>query len=176
MSEEFEQKETEGTEMGYDQTVKSCPFCGNGCLSIAEGSTFRYRRIDCPECLAHGPEIRVQTTGDGSKEQWEAQAESEAIKEWNTRQGPEGDVHYILEGNPKDEQGAWRIVWPGRLYENEISARSAEKHRRKIYEGGGSLFNDFRVVKVTTIREVDDHILIGGRRAQSFRENGCLFG
>ena len=62
-----------------------CPFCGNAEVSVHEASTFRWRVAECGQCGAKCGEIRIQTVGDGTKEEWEAVAKEDAIKEWNTR-------------------------------------------------------------------------------------------
>ena len=64
-----------------------CPWCG--CtpkeLSIREGYTFRWRTVECPECGAGPGEVRIQTMGNGTAEDWEVQAKADAIAAWNTR-------------------------------------------------------------------------------------------
>lgn len=62
-----------------------CPFCGHIGVSIMEGSTFRWRYATCNECGAQAPEIRIQTLGAGSKDEWEKQAVADAMVEWNRR-------------------------------------------------------------------------------------------
>lgn len=62
-----------------------CPFCGGAWITVVDGSTFRWRQAYCEQCEAKGPEVRIQTLGDGSKEQWEEQARKDAIAEWNRR-------------------------------------------------------------------------------------------
>jgi Lar family restriction alleviation protein len=62
-----------------------CPFCAGTSYSVGEGSTFRWWRVSCDECGTEGPEIRRQTLGEGSLEQWDAQAYADAIAAWNKR-------------------------------------------------------------------------------------------
>jgi Lar family restriction alleviation protein len=62
-----------------------CPFCGKVGVDICETTTFRWRVAQCQHCGAQGAEIRVQTLGEGTKEEWEAQAREDAIEEWNRR-------------------------------------------------------------------------------------------
>lgn len=62
-----------------------CPFCGCEEVSIEEGSTFRWRAVECSRCGARAGEVRIQTTGEGRRDQWEAAARRDAIKEWNCR-------------------------------------------------------------------------------------------
>lgn len=62
-----------------------CPFCGDTNFAVEEGSTFRWRVPYCGGCGATGPEVRCQTSGEGTKESWEAAAEVAAIQSWNTR-------------------------------------------------------------------------------------------
>jgi len=64
---------------------KPCPFCGGARISIEEGTTYRWRHARCDECGARAGGVRIQTTGDGTDGQWEAAAEVEAMKVWNTR-------------------------------------------------------------------------------------------
>ncbi len=64
--------------------VKPCPFCGATMIGVAEGSSFRYRLAYC-RCGASSPEVRVQTLGEGTKEQWEEAARLKAIVAWNSR-------------------------------------------------------------------------------------------
>lgn len=61
-----------------------CPFCGGTGLDFREGSTFRWLVYSCKSCGV-GAEVRVQTLGDGTPTQWRAQAELDAIAEWNHR-------------------------------------------------------------------------------------------
>ena len=63
---------------------KPCPFCGHTGLTFGEGSTFRWLTYSCGGC-GIGSETRVQTLGEGTKEQWREQAERDAIEEWNKR-------------------------------------------------------------------------------------------
>jgi Lar family restriction alleviation protein len=65
--------------------IKPCPFCGHTNVEILEGSTFRWRFAGCVECGAQSGEIRAQTTGDGTPDEWEAKARADAIEEWNKR-------------------------------------------------------------------------------------------
>lgn len=65
-----------------------CPFCGELHASTVEGDTFRWLAVQCLSCAARGPDVRVQTAGDGSLEEWRAEADERAIKEWNTRAAP----------------------------------------------------------------------------------------
>lgn len=73
------------------EELKPCPFCGGSNISVIQGSTFRWRLAEC-DCGARAGEVRIQTMGDGTQAQWEAQAAVDAIKEWNTRATPGGMV------------------------------------------------------------------------------------
>ena len=64
---------------------KPCPFCGHVGVDIVETSTFRWRAAECRACGVIGPEVRIKTIGDGTKEEWEADAAEKAIEEWNKR-------------------------------------------------------------------------------------------
>lgn len=68
-----------------DLTPKPCPFCGQEGVIIREGSTFRWLMVECSSCGAAGPEIRVQTLGPGSADEWRLAGERDAIEEWNRR-------------------------------------------------------------------------------------------
>jgi len=66
------------------QAPMPCPFCGHVGLAFGDGSTFRWLAYYCGGC-GMGGETRMQTIGAGTREQWRAQAERDAIAEWNTR-------------------------------------------------------------------------------------------
>ena len=68
-----------------DQAIAPCPFCGHVGLEFREGSTFRWLIADCGGCGCSLGETRIQTLGEGTKEEWMAQAQSNAIEVWNTR-------------------------------------------------------------------------------------------
>lgn len=74
-----------------------CPFCGHVGLDFAEGETFRWMLPSCSGCGASCGDVRVQTMGEGTKEQWWEAAKLSAIKEWNTRAqvtaAPQEGVH-----------------------------------------------------------------------------------
>ena len=65
--------------------LKPCPFCGHTGLDFSEGSTFRWIVASCSECGASRGETRIQTLGEGTKEEWMAEAQDDAIREWNQR-------------------------------------------------------------------------------------------
>jgi Lar family restriction alleviation protein len=62
-----------------------CPFCGLSDVTVKEGSTFRWRVVECGGCGAQCGEIRRQTLGEGTVEEWESKGVEDAIAEWNTR-------------------------------------------------------------------------------------------
>lgn len=66
----------------------ACPFCGHVGLDFAEGSTFRWIVGSCGGCAATRGETRIQTLGQGTKEEWVAVAQADAIAEWNRRATP----------------------------------------------------------------------------------------
>ena len=68
-----------------DKSIKPCPFCGGSSISVYMGSTFRWRYAACKSCGAQAGEVRCQTLGNGTKEQWEEQARIDAINAWNER-------------------------------------------------------------------------------------------
>jgi Lar family restriction alleviation protein len=67
------------------QALIPCPFCGSKDICVVEGTTFRWRLAQCNDCGAQAGEVRIQTSGDGTSDKWEALAEKDAIAEWNTR-------------------------------------------------------------------------------------------
>jgi hypothetical protein len=66
--------------------MKPCPWCGSreGEVLQPPGSTFRWRAWVCG-CGVVGPEIRIQTLGEGTREEWEAAARKEALRAWDER-------------------------------------------------------------------------------------------
>lgn len=62
-----------------------CPFCGGTKIETQEGSTFRWWYASCGECGAQAGEIRRQTLGEGTNEEWDAQARADALAAWNRR-------------------------------------------------------------------------------------------
>ncbi len=69
--------------------IKPCPFCGGTEITTYEGSSFRWRFAFCNTCGAQSGEVCVQTLGEGTPEEWEAAAISDALAEWNKR-APDG--------------------------------------------------------------------------------------
>ena len=64
---------------------RPCPWCGSTIVGVSEGSTFRWRVAHCLECGAQAPEVRAQTLGEGTREEWEAAAQADALAAWNER-------------------------------------------------------------------------------------------
>lgn len=62
-----------------------CPFCGHVGLDFRDGTTFRWLTAECGKCGATCGEVRIQTLGKGTPEEWRAAAEQSAIDAWNTR-------------------------------------------------------------------------------------------
>jgi len=62
-----------------------CPFCGHVGLDFAEGSTFRWIVAICGGCGVSLAETRIQSLGEGTKEEWMAEAKEDAIASWNRR-------------------------------------------------------------------------------------------
>lgn len=69
-------------------TPGPCPFCGHVGLDFAEGSTFRWIVASCEGCGASLAETRIQTLGEGTKDEWMAEAKADAIAAWNRRSDP----------------------------------------------------------------------------------------
>lgn len=71
--------------MDHNTTALACPFCGSHDIAVVETSTFRWRAATCNGCGALGPDVRIQTAGSGTKDEWERRAHEGAIVEWNRR-------------------------------------------------------------------------------------------
>lgn len=69
-------------------TPGPCPFCGYVGLDFAEGSTFRWIVASCGGCGVSLAETRIQTLGEGTKDEWMAEAKADAIAAWNRRSDP----------------------------------------------------------------------------------------
>lgn len=65
--------------------MKPCPFCGSTKTVVAQGTTFRWRRLKCCNCDMQTGEQRVQTLGEGTPEEWEQDVIRALIETWNTR-------------------------------------------------------------------------------------------
>jgi len=66
--------------------AKPCPFCGESSgVSITDNDSFRWRTAVCNACGASAPEVRRQTLGEGTNEEWESDARKRAVEEWNSR-------------------------------------------------------------------------------------------
>ena len=72
--------------------AKPCPFCGESSAAVREGDTFRWRYTECGHCGGRGPEVRAQTIGNGTAQQWEADAQARAIEAWNNQPEPPKDA------------------------------------------------------------------------------------
>ena len=64
--------------------ILPCPFCGETGLDFREGTSFRWLAYSCSEC-GIGSETRVQTMGEGTNDEWLAQAKADAVASWNKR-------------------------------------------------------------------------------------------
>lgn len=80
-----------------------CPWCGHVGLDFSEGSTFRWRIAECANCGASTGEERIQTLGEGTREEWEANVRERLIAAWNRRAPPVG---HLTASTDKD-----RSVW-----------------------------------------------------------------
>ena len=68
-----------------DIPVMPCPWCGDTDVKVVEGSTFRWRVAQCQTCGAQTGEVRTQTMGEGTVEEWRKQAVDDAMDAWNER-------------------------------------------------------------------------------------------
>jgi len=103
--------------------IKPCPFCGYVGLDFHEGTTFRWLAAECGGCGATCGETRVQTIGQGTKDEWMQQAQADAIEVWNTRVQNTGDqamqqeikeLHQAIEQAEKQEPAYF--ICHGHLY------------------------------------------------------------
>ena len=104
---------------------------------IGEGFDSRWAKLVCNGCEASGPEVRIQTSVDGTPEEWleKAKADAEkakvdAIAEWNKRHDPNPWRYVARDGNPTEKgeylvavRGGnvhgplvWRDLWEGRTW------------------------------------------------------------
>jgi len=81
-----------------DVTVMPCPFCGSHDVAVKEGETYRWRLMVCNCCGAAGPDVRIQTAGSGTHEEWERRAAVGAVAEWNKRHNA------ALPGGPHEQK------------------------------------------------------------------------
>lgn len=78
-----------------------CPFCGHVGLDYKEGSTFRWIVAKCGGCSATRGETRIQTFGEGTRDEWMQDAKEDAIREWNKRAAlTEGRKAMAEQGEP----------------------------------------------------------------------------
>jgi hypothetical protein len=91
-------------------TPGSCPFCGHVGLDFAEGSTFRWIVASCGGCGASLAETRIQTLGEGTKDEWMAEAKADAIAAWNRRSDPLVERVKELEEALRDMHAGWRYI------------------------------------------------------------------
>jgi hypothetical protein len=81
----------EAAQQGQD--ALPCPFCGAVGLEFGQGSTFRWITAECAGCGATTGETRIQTFGEGTREEWLTDARQDAIKAWNTRAATSAKSH-----------------------------------------------------------------------------------
>ncbi len=74
-------------EAGAGPKPLPCPFCGDTDVIVSQGITFRWKLMMCNTCAARGPEVRIQTTGEGHTEDWERKGNAVARAAWNRRAG-----------------------------------------------------------------------------------------
>lgn len=103
-----------------------CPFCGSTNFDVRDGSTFRWRVPYCVDCEATASEVRIQTSGEGTKEEWEAQARGAAIEEWNTRHAATG---VVVPRDTEIESVIKAILWETRLIGNRRGDALRKPHR-----------------------------------------------
>jgi hypothetical protein len=61
-----------------------CPFCGGTSVTMIEGSTFRWRNMECADCGARCGEVRADTLQPDAQKR-EGDVYIKAVEEWNRR-------------------------------------------------------------------------------------------
>lgn len=133
--------------------LEPCPWCGGVGVDVVETSTFRWRVAQCKHCGAQCSEIRVQTMGDGTREEWEAKAHADAIEAWNTRahlqQRPlpvrEGTAQplsadYDPEKDPAFYTWTWDVWVSGGNWRAEYGWEKPPKDKKRIVRNVRALF------------------------------------
>lgn len=110
--------------MSTDAELKPCPFCGHVGLDFTEGSTFRWLAYSCSGC-GIGSETRMQTLGNGTKDEWRAAAERDAVAAWNTRAAEAAGPAWLIEC--KNGFTGW---WDGR---ERVDCRFFDKDPNKAH-------------------------------------------
>ena len=59
--------------------AEPCPFCGGTSIYMADGSTYRWKRMECADCGASCGEFRAPTDPD------ESECLAYGIRHWNHR-------------------------------------------------------------------------------------------
>lgn len=98
---------------GVDRTgdaLLPCPWCGHVGLMFEEGSTFRWRVASCERCGVTTGEERIQTMGDGTREEWEADCRKRMIAAWNRRAAPPQAQEHQAEPLAPTVPDGWVIV------------------------------------------------------------------
>ena len=90
--------------------IKPCPFCGHVGLEFSQGSTFRWIVASCGGCGATTGETRIQTLGQGTKDEWMAHAQADAVAQWNRR--PEPDCRTCANRLAGDREDVCTSVFP----------------------------------------------------------------
>lgn len=73
-----------GAAVGFSALLP-CPFCGGNDVGVFYGTSFSWRVAQCNYCGAQAGEVRIQTAGSGTEQDWYARATAGAVAEWNKR-------------------------------------------------------------------------------------------
>lgn len=151
-----------------------CPFCSHVGLDFKEGSTFRWIIAECGGCGASRGETRIQTMGEGTKEEWMATAQADAIKEWNTREAlaqpvaddkAGGQVRNTEStGRISEFEGKMRIRWLKSLVEKQQDANRSDNGYVE-HDTGAWVGPEW----VDTVHEALDDLVSAAEASKGFR-------
>jgi hypothetical protein len=116
---------------------RPCPFCGSTDVIIADGTTFRWLTTMCQACAAQGPEVRIQTTGDGNPVQWRAKATKRAWSEWDKRY-KEDEMDEMEQANADVMRRQYRALTVEEKYYMDCVKSKGQELWDLLNDGGGS--------------------------------------
>ena len=133
------------------EALKACPFCGVVGLDFNEGNTFRWLAYSCSGC-GIGNETRVQTMGEGTNAEWQAQAKFDSVAAWNKRAGTLVGLSPQLGA---DDRGCATLEWWNGERKLTLYTVSVP-HEALLKSWGPNMHSDMEFVSVldaTAVRE-----------------------